>query len=62
MTPPYNPRWENDVPNWARERWLRDDYAVLPSVYSRQRIEEYNRVVAHERLSVPEEKDEYGYG
>jgi len=55
-------RGSREVPEWAREHWLRDGYVVLPNVYSRERVAEYNRVVARERLSVPEDKDEFGYG
>jgi hypothetical protein len=35
---------------------------VLPSVYNREDIARYNAILAKERLTIPETKDEYGYG
>lgn len=50
------------LPASIKEQWLRDGYVVLPGVYSRETIDRYNALVAQERLTIPESKDEFGYG
>ncbi len=63
LLPPEKPFAQSvPLPAALKEQWLRDGYVVLPGVYSREQIARYNAIVAQERLTIPESKDEFGYG
>ena len=63
LLPPDKPLGQSaPLPGALKEQWLRDGYVVLPGVYSREQIARYNAIVAEERKTIPESKDEFGYG
>lgn len=68
--PPVNPTGPSDqtfigddrVAQTLKTAWLRDGFAVLRNAIDQSTIADYNAIVAQVRASVPDGKDEYGYG
>jgi ectoine hydroxylase-related dioxygenase (phytanoyl-CoA dioxygenase family) len=61
---PVTPEWvgSNRVPNDLKNEWTEQGYSILRGAYSRDEIEEYNRIVAQVRTEYDTGEDEFGYG